>query len=93
MLILRFFLPQPPHAAKFLNEREREICRLRSLRDASQAVGSKFQLRDYFAPLKDWKLWAWSFIAFCFGVTNASVGNFTPLIVAKLVSRKSFGLW
>ncbi|CAH0002489.1 unnamed protein product [Clonostachys byssicola] len=78
------FLPQPPHAAKFLNEREREICRLRSLKDASQAVGSKFELRDFFAPLKDWKLWVWAFIAFCFGVTNSSVGNFTPLIVAKL---------
>ncbi|KAJ9145114.1 MFS general substrate transporter [Pleurostoma richardsiae] len=83
-LVALAFLPQPPHAAKFLNEREREICRLRSLRDASQAVGVKLQLRDFFAPLKDWKLWAWSFIAFCFGVTNASVGNFTPLIVAKL---------
>ncbi|KAK7229397.1 hypothetical protein V2G26_001567 [Clonostachys chloroleuca] len=26
----------------------------------------------------------WAFIAFCFGVTNSSVGNFTSLIVAKL---------
>ncbi|CAH0032850.1 unnamed protein product [Clonostachys rhizophaga] len=32
----------------------------------------------------DWKLWVWVFIAFCFGVTNSSVGSFTPLIVAKL---------
>ncbi|EEU43195.1 uncharacterized protein NECHADRAFT_95468 [Fusarium vanettenii 77-13-4] len=84
-LIALVFLPHPPHKeSSFLTDREREICRLRSLRDASQAVGSKFQIRDFFAPLRDWKLWAWAFIAFCFGVTNASVGNFTPLIVAKL---------
>ncbi|KAL2680975.1 hypothetical protein Neosp_008578 [[Neocosmospora] mangrovei] len=84
-LIALVFLPHPPHKeSSFLTDREREICRLRSLRDASQAVGSKFQMRDFFAPLRDWKLWAWAFIAFCFGVTNASVGNFTPLIVAKL---------
>ncbi|KAM0435990.1 hypothetical protein ACHAPT_002882 [Fusarium lateritium] len=84
-IISLIFLPHPPHKeSSFLTEREREICRLRSLRDASQAVGSKFQMRDFFAPLRDWKLWAWAFIAFCFGVTNASVGNFTPLIVAKL---------
>ena len=56
------FLPWTPASARFLNDREKEVARLRILRDGSTAIGTKVHLATFFKPLRDWKYYAFGSI-------------------------------
>lgn len=53
---LGFFLPWSTDTASFLNEREKQVARMRILKDGSDAVGTKFNVKKFFKPLTDWKV-------------------------------------
>ncbi|KAH8203550.1 hypothetical protein TruAng_002298 [Truncatella angustata] len=54
-LIGFWWLPASSSSAWFLTESEREVARLRSLRDASRKVDTEFDLRECFQTWSDWK--------------------------------------
>jgi hypothetical protein len=62
-------LPWHPSTARFLNEREKEVARLRILRDSSDETDTKFNLKSFFKPLRDWKFYVFGLI----GEPNAVV--------------------
>jgi hypothetical protein len=60
--IIFLLLPWHPSTARFLNEREKEVARLRILQDSSDETNTKFNLRSFFKPLKDWKYYVFGLI-------------------------------
>ena len=79
------FLPVSVDTAKFLTPEERVIARNRLLRDGSSVLGSKMEVKGAFKSLLEWQTLAWFAIEFCLGVPLASVSNFLPQVVARLV--------
>ena len=76
-------LPRSPATCNFLTDRERQIARMRLLKDGSAAVNTKFDLKAFFKPLKDPKTIAFATIALCYGTASSVASNFLPTIVAK----------
>ncbi|ORY24762.1 major facilitator superfamily domain-containing protein [Naematelia encephala] len=76
-------LPWHPSTAKFLTEREKEVARLRVLRDGSSKTNTKFAMRTFFKPLWDWKFYAYASIALCYGVAASVAGNFLTQIIGR----------
>lgn len=52
-----FFLPDKPTKARFLNERQREIARLRTARDGETGREGSLKLAGVLEGLKDFKVW------------------------------------
>ncbi|KAJ5408356.1 hypothetical protein N7509_002239 [Penicillium cosmopolitanum] len=77
-------LPDSPHTAWFLNDREKEAARARLLRDSSSEVDTGFNLKDCFRSWNDWKFPIWCMITFTYPVAYATAMNFFPLIVQRL---------
>jgi hypothetical protein len=75
--------------ASFLSEQEKEAATNRLLKDASDELESKLDVRGAFRKLTTWTTLVWVAMEFCIGVPLASVSNFLPQIVARLVSWMS----
>lgn len=52
-----FFLPDKPTKARFLDERQREIARLRTARDGETGREGSLKLAGVLEGLKDLKVW------------------------------------
>lgn len=69
------YLPRTPARAKFLTQEQKNMCRVRSLRDGSVVIDEKLVLRDAFMPfIEDWRYIVWALLALGLGVPLASVG-------------------
>ena len=55
-------MPWHPSTASFLNDRQKEIARLRLLKDGSSSTKTKFDRKAFFKPLKDPKFYAYGAI-------------------------------
>ena len=82
-ILLFFCLPWTPSGARFLNEREKEVAQFRLLADGSTATDTKFALKTFFAPLKDWKFYVFAPIALCYGTGAAVASNFLTQIIGR----------
>ena len=94
-VVAGLLLPWSPSTARFLNDREKEVARLRILRDGSTAVGTKVQLATFFKPLRDWKYYAFGSIgesrlvgkltqvALTYGTGVAVASNFLTQIIGR----------
>jgi hypothetical protein len=92
-ILLALFLPRSPSSAKFLSIEEKEAATNRLLKDASDELDSKLDLRRAFRELGTWHTLVWIAMEFCIGVPLASVSNFLPQIVGRLVSYRLFILY
>ncbi|ETS86034.1 hypothetical protein PFICI_04059 [Pestalotiopsis fici W106-1] len=79
-----FWLPASSSTAWFLTDHEREVARLRSLRDASGKVDIEFSMRECFQQWNDWKFPLWCVIAFTYPVAFATCANFLPIVLQRL---------
>ncbi|KAK6069433.1 kinesin motor domain-containing protein [Seiridium cupressi] len=79
-----FWLPASSSTAWFLTEPEREVARLRSLRDASRKVDTEFSLRESFQTWTDWKFPIWCIISFTYPVAFSTCANFLPIVLQRL---------
>ncbi|KAK9773419.1 putative Major facilitator superfamily domain-containing protein [Seiridium cardinale] len=79
-----FWLPASSSTAWFLTESEREVARLRSLRDASRKVDTEFSLRESFQTWTDWKFPIWCIISFTYPVAFSTCANFLPIVLQRL---------
>lgn len=61
-ILTAFMLPWSLDEARFLDEREKEVGRLRVLKDGSSKTGTKFNVREFFKPLKDPRFYAFASI-------------------------------
>lgn len=61
-ILTGLMLPWSPSTASFLTDREKEVARLRILRDGSTAIDTKFNRKAFFKPLKDWKFYVFASI-------------------------------
>ena len=55
-------LPWSPSKARFLNDREKEVARLRILKDGSTQTDTKYSSKVFFKPLTDWKFYVFAMI-------------------------------
>lgn len=55
------------------------------LRDGSVQTDEKFDLKSALTKLLDWKIAIYALIGISYGVASASVGNFLPQMVQRLV--------
>jgi MFS family permease len=83
-------LPDSPHTAWFLNDREKEAARARLLRDSSSEVDTGFNLKDCFQSWNDWKFPIWCIITFTYPVAYATAMNFFPLVSRTYLNVLSF---
>ncbi|KAK8870117.1 hypothetical protein IAR55_000687 [Kwoniella newhampshirensis] len=81
--LVAFVLPWSPAKARFLNEREKEVARLRILNDGSTKTDTKFDKKAFFKPLSDWKFYVFGSIALCYGIAAAVAGNFLTQIIGR----------
>ncbi|KAL8290147.1 hypothetical protein RQP46_003086 [Phenoliferia psychrophenolica] len=55
------YLPLSPATHNLLTPREKEICRMRTLKDSSAIINEKVNVRDAFMPfMKDWRYCIWA---------------------------------
>jgi MFS family permease len=84
-ILMALFLPRSPATARFLSPSEKVAASDRLLKDASDELESKLEVRRAFRDLMRWQTFIWIAMEFCIGVPLASVSNFLPQIVARLV--------
>ncbi|WVQ75755.1 hypothetical protein IAR50_005386 [Cryptococcus sp. DSM 104548] len=82
-VVMAVMLPWSIESAGFLSEREKEVGRLRILRDGSSETGTRFNARAFFGPLKDARFWAFACIALSYGTAAAMGSNFLTQIVSR----------
>jgi hypothetical protein len=73
-------LPWSTEKASFLSDREKEVARMRILKDGSTAVNTEFDMNKFFSPLRDRKFYVFAGIALCYGVAASVGGNFLTQI-------------
>ncbi|OWZ33331.1 high-affinity nicotinic acid transporter [Cryptococcus neoformans C23] len=82
-ILTGLMLPWSPSTASFLTDREKEVARLRILKDGSTAIDTKFNRKAFFKPLKDWKFHVFASIALCYGVAASVAGSFLTQIIGR----------
>ncbi|EAL19013.1 hypothetical protein CNBI0260 [Cryptococcus deneoformans B-3501A] len=82
-ILTAFMLPWSLDEARFLDGREKEVGRLRVLKDGSSKTGTKFNAREFFKPLKDPRFYAFASIAICYGCAASMAGNFLTQIIGR----------
>ncbi|RDW78369.1 hypothetical protein BP5796_06221 [Coleophoma crateriformis] len=82
-ILVGLVLPWSLSSATFLTEREKEVGRLRMLKDGSEQTETKFQMKTFFKPLSDWKFYVFGAIALCYGITASVAANFLTQIIGR----------
>ncbi|EIW65836.1 high-affinity nicotinic acid transporter [Tremella mesenterica] len=82
-VLVALSLPWHPETAKFLSAREREVAKLRLLRDGSVETHTTFNAKKFFKPLRDWKYYVYACIALCYGTAASVAGNFLTQIIGR----------
>lgn len=88
-----FFLPDSPEKARFLNEEEREVARLRGVRQAGEAprIGMP-NFKEFFTGLVDLKGWILGLMYFSCNVAFSSLPVFLPTSKSLKLLQKPFVL-
>ncbi|WRT66064.1 uncharacterized protein IL334_003016 [Kwoniella shivajii] len=76
-------LPRSASAAPFLTSREKEVARLRVLKDSSGTTDTAFNSASFFSPLKDWRLYVFASIATLYSTASSVAGSFLTQIVGR----------
>ncbi|CAO3589591.1 unnamed protein product [Absidia cylindrospora] len=76
-----FILPDLPHRAKFINERERAIVLHRLTVDAGPSTETHFSWKQFYATFTDWKVYMHSLIYICGSTPLYSLSLFMPSII------------
>ncbi|KAJ6592796.1 major facilitator superfamily domain-containing protein [Mycena capillaripes] len=82
-LIAIWVLPNYPQHAAFLTPLEKEVAVMRLLKDASKRVNAPFNYTEFFAPLREWKLYVFAILAVCYGTASSTATTFMPQIIGR----------
>ncbi|WWC89619.1 uncharacterized protein L201_004544 [Kwoniella dendrophila CBS 6074] len=83
-ILAGIMLPVSVSKARFLTERQKEVARLRTLKDSSSdTAGKPFDRKTFFSPLKDWRLYVFALIATLYSTASSVAGNFLTQIVGR----------
>ncbi|KAL0943445.1 major facilitator superfamily transporter [Colletotrichum truncatum] len=83
-IIAFWWLPANAQTAWFLNDAEREVATLRSLRDGTRGVEEEFSFKECFRTWSDWKFPIWCIVSLTYPVAFATTANFLPLVIRRL---------
>jgi MFS family permease len=83
-VVAYFWLPDGPATAKFLSERNREIAVEISLRQPGDRENDKFQWKQAFGALLDWRSYIPPICYFGCNVCFASLPLFIPTIISEM---------
>jgi cation transport ATPase len=84
--MLWFCMPDSYETARFLNEKDKELMRLRTIKhDRYMRLNESFDKKEVFKAFKDKKLWLSAVIQFLGDILSFGISTFLPTIV------KSFG--
>ncbi|KAL7420442.1 hypothetical protein Q5752_004392 [Cryptotrichosporon argae] len=78
-----FVLPKSPATARFLTPREREVARVRLLRDASEQTDTALTWTVFFAPVLEPRFYVLGIVALCYGTASSLASNFLSIIIAR----------
>jgi hypothetical protein len=84
-VIAFILLPRSVGKSKYFTEAEKRCSKLR-LQAESELEGENFSWKETLKPLLDWHSWMYGFMALCYGCAAASISNFLPTIVKRLVT-------
>lgn len=79
-----FFLPNDYETAYFLNEKDRELMRIRAQQSAQYADTEPFDIREVWKTLRDPKSWLTSLNQICVNVCSFGFSTFLPTILKSL---------
>ncbi|TYJ53842.1 hypothetical protein B9479_005529 [Cryptococcus floricola] len=82
-MVVAVMLPWSVDSARFLTARQREVGRLRILKDGSAETGTKFNMSAFFKPVKDFKFWVFAGIGLSYGTATSMASNFLTQIVSR----------
>ncbi|KAL4967091.1 major facilitator superfamily domain-containing protein [Aspergillus stella-maris] len=83
-LVIGFFLPDSPVAAKFVNDKEKYVA-INRLRADQVGIENKVWKREQFIDaFADVKTWIMVLLNIFINIPNGALGNFTPLIISGL---------
>ncbi|KZT55973.1 MFS general substrate transporter [Calocera cornea HHB12733] len=77
-------LPKGIKGCSFWSNDQKSLAKRRILRDSSSKVEEEYSHIQFFAPLKEPKLYMFLLIGFCYGTTGAVAGTFLPLILGRM---------
>jgi len=77
-------LPGTISTCRWFSEEERAVGHRRLLNDGTHETDEAFGFVDALKHIFNWRIFVWATIAFNYGVSTASVGNFLPQMVARL---------
>lgn len=80
-------LPPSARDCRWFTEEERYVAEQRMLRDSSSENNEEFDLKKALRSIFYWRNVFYVAIGFSYGVASASVGNFLPQMVQRLVSH------
>ncbi|KAJ4418235.1 hypothetical protein N0V82_005709 [Gnomoniopsis sp. IMI 355080] len=83
-IIVWFGLPNDPSNAYFLNDREKELMRIRAEQRAQYMGSEKFSWDEVLITLRDPKLWLSGAIQFCQDILLYGFSTFLPSIITSM---------
>ncbi|KAM3483536.1 hypothetical protein MY8738_003079 [Beauveria namnaoensis] len=82
VLLVYFFASEFPENAKWLNPDELNLVRERLQQDRAEILDDSATLRESFASLKDWRVWAMAMLYFYIAAAYYALAFFTPTILS-----------
>lgn len=82
VLLVYFFVSEFPENAKWLNPDELNLVRERLQQDRAEILDDSATLRESFASLKDWRVWAMAMLYFYIAAAYYALAFFTPTILS-----------
>lgn len=82
-ILTAMMLPWSTENARFLSAREKQVARLRILKDGSTEADTPFNANRFFRPLSDWRYYVFASIALCYGVAASVASNFLTQIIGR----------
>ncbi|KAM3527278.1 hypothetical protein MY4038_006437 [Beauveria bassiana] len=83
VLLVYFFVSEFPENAKWLNPDELDLVRERLQQDRAEILDDSATLRESFASLKDWRVWAMAMLYFYIAAGYYALAFFTPTILTS----------
>jgi MFS family permease len=92
-VLVFFVLPSRPKDVSWLSERERDI--LQSTLDAEAGAAAEHGPSDVWSALKDWRIYAVSFIGLSVNMGGYALSFFLPQVIASLATQfgQTFSIW
>ncbi|OZJ02476.1 hypothetical protein BZG36_05136 [Bifiguratus adelaidae] len=79
--VLFVFLPDSPLTITYLSGGEKRIALARLERNKTGTISNKFNKKQFFEALRDYKTYSCALIVLLTGIPSGALGNFTPIVI------------